>query len=257
MIFYFSGTGNSLYAAKSIASKQGLQAYDIAELTRKKQWVFVPEESEIVGFVFPVYAWGPPEIVLQFIKKLRLVQNSNYIFAVATCGADVGNSMKILKNALTAASISLHADFSVLMPDNFITGYPIVSKEKQLQILKISMEQLDTINERIKSRLAGSYANKGPVAFLKSGLVNLLFNKFYNPAKKFTATDACISCGLCARICPAQNIVLDPAGKPRWGTKCYDCLACIHRCPTTAIECGKSTVGRLRYYNPYCNKDDA
>jgi len=87
MIFYFSGTGNSLQVAKDIANCQNDRLISIAALISRKKDVyeFSLDEKEAVGFVFPVYAWAPPAIVLQFIERLNLVTyKDNFIYSVVT-----------------------------------------------------------------------------------------------------------------------------------------------------------------------------
>ena len=60
MIFYFSGTGNSKYAAEFLADQLNERCYNIC-----KQGIdpAVYEGGKSIGFVFPVYAWGVPPIV--------------------------------------------------------------------------------------------------------------------------------------------------------------------------------------------------
>ena len=43
----------------------------IAEEIRKEA-IYAPLEGERVGFVFPVYGWEPPRIVLDFIRKMQM-----------------------------------------------------------------------------------------------------------------------------------------------------------------------------------------
>ncbi|WP_408610337.1 EFR1 family ferrodoxin [Lacrimispora sphenoides] len=52
-----------------------------------------------------------------------------------------------------------------------------------------------------------------------------------------------LSCGKCAELCPLNNIILTD-GKPVWGNHCTHCMACLHRCPTEAIEYKKKTQGK-------------
>ena len=71
MIFYFSGTGNSAWVARQLAEGQNEELLSIAmEIDRNKAYKL--KAGEKVGFVFPVYAWGPPKIVLRFIHQLKL-----------------------------------------------------------------------------------------------------------------------------------------------------------------------------------------
>ena len=37
-------------------------------------------------------------------------------------------------------------------------------------------------------------------------------------------------------------------GKPVWGKDCTHCMACICYCPAEAIEYGKKSLGKPRYY---------
>ena len=69
MIFYFTGTGNSLHAAKTIATAQNEKLLSIPKEFDKEGNTFTYElkEKEFLGFVFPVYAWAPPKMVLDFV----------------------------------------------------------------------------------------------------------------------------------------------------------------------------------------------
>ena len=58
--------------------------------------------------------------------------------------------------------------------------------------------------------------------------------------------EVCIMCGMCARVCPLDNIRLKD-GSPVWGSSCTHCMACINRCPMEAIEYGKRSQGKPRY----------
>ena len=90
MIFYFSGTGNSAWVARQLAEGQNEELLSIAmEIDRNKAYKL--KEGEKVGFVFPVYAWGPPKIVLRFIHQLKL-DKPGYLFFVCTCGDDTAVS---------------------------------------------------------------------------------------------------------------------------------------------------------------------
>ena len=60
----------------------------------------------------------------------------------------------------------------------------------------------------------------------------------------------CISCGICAKVCPTGTISLSGDGKPEWADSCVQCVACIHRCPVRAIEYGKISLKKGRYHHP-------
>ena len=80
-----------------------------------------------------------------------------------------------------------------------------------------------------------------------SGPVNPIFYKFFVKANAFTASNACIGCGQCAKRCPMNNVAIKD-GEPVWGKNCTHCMACICYCPVSAIEYGKKSVGQPRYH---------
>ena len=82
---------------------------------------------------------------------------------------------------------------------------------------------------------------------IKSRIVNPVFYSLFVKTKKFCATEKCISCGKCVKVCPLHDIQLTD-GKPAWGKNCTHCMACINYCPTAAIEYGKQTKDRPRYH---------
>lgn len=62
MIFYFTGTGNSLYAAKQLDT----ELFSIPQVIHKEQQVFV---ADSIGIVCPVYGHEMPGMVKDFLKK--------------------------------------------------------------------------------------------------------------------------------------------------------------------------------------------
>lgn len=252
MIFCFSGTGNSLYVARLIAEYTNDRVISIPEemAEDKNCNEYEPEEEESIGFVYPVYAWAPPRMVIDFISRLSLPNADNhYVYSVATCGENIGNTMKALGNALKKRDIKLQSGFSVVMPNNYNILGDVDSKEDADRKLDRAEEQIREICKLIESKQTGIFKlRKGPIPTVLTGLVNPLFNKYALDASRFYATDTCTGCGLCQDICPTKNIHVD--GKPVWNVNCTQCLACIHHCPVRAIEYGKYTVNKGRYINP-------
>lgn len=255
MIFYFSGTGNSLEAAKSIGNYNDERLISISKKMNSKDGIFeyTLKNNEIIGFVFPVYAWAPPKMVLEFIEKIKFNNyNNNYVFSVATCGANIGNTMKVLDNYLKKKGIELNSGFSLVMPSNYIIMGDIDSKEVETKKLKSAEETLKNINTIIKEKRVGIFQiEKGFLPGMITSIINHLFNKHPMNTKKFNVTDKCTGCGLCERVCNAKTIKVKE--KPEWGDKCTQCLACINLCPVKAIEYGKNTQNKGRYKNPNIN----
>ncbi len=251
MIFYFTGTGNSLYLASCLAKTQGEKLISIAKEFDKKNNVFEYElhENEMVGFVYPVYAWAPPQMVLDFAKKIKFRGAKPYVFSLATCGDEEGKTTEILEKVLLQSGITLDSAFTVRMPNNYIIGFDVDSEaveKKTLAAAEKSLEEIDLVlSARKKDK---KMLLPGKHAALKSSIVNFGFNHFALNSKKFYADEKCTACRLCEKICPVHNISFGE--KPIWGETCTMCLACINRCPAKAIQYGKSTAKKGRYYHP-------
>ncbi|RUT45485.1 4Fe-4S ferredoxin [Paenibacillus anaericanus] len=258
MIFYFSGTGNSLYAAKQIALHTGEELVSISTAENKGDEIneYTLKDNEIIGFVHPIYSWGPPKIVLEFIEKLKLINyRENYVFSLVTCGGSIGNTMKVMKDCLRKKDIKLHSGFSVKMPNNFILMGDVDSKEMESKKLTEAVETLKRINQAIERGVTGEFkVDKGAFPWLLTGIINPMFNKKPIDTTKFHVNDNCTGCGTCERVCNCNNIKVDE--QPQWGERCTLCLACVHYCPVRAIQYGKETEKKGRYTNPNVRIDE-
>ena len=240
MIFYFSGTGNSAWVAKQIAAGTDDIAIDIGELIKSAGTQVVPEKAERIGIVFPVYAWGAPNPVIQFAKKLK-AEKDVYRFAVCTCGDEAGLSLRRFSR-----NFPLDGAWSVIMPNNYIFMYDLDSPDLARRKVNNAKTKIPEICEAIRSKKKVWDVYKGPFPYAKSYLINPLFKRFTGNPKGFEVESSCISCGLCEKKCPLGNISIK-GGKPEWGKNCTQCLACIHHCPVQAIQYGKSTKNKGRY----------
>lgn len=255
MIFYFSGTGNSLFVAKTIAEGNNDEIWNISkELEKDEQELsYSFGDNDILGIIFPVHAWGPPDCVERFVSRLRVVGGMPYIFTIATCGEEEGYTSVMLSKALQKSGIIVGNSFTIKMPNGYVIGYdvePIAVRDRMLSEAETRINQIMVeIKERDRSK--GSTI-PGNFPFIKSRIINKLFRMSLNDTKKYYATDSCTRCGLCAEICPVHSIAIEE--KPKWGERCEKCFACINRCPENAIQFGKSTESKGRYHHPSLDK---
>jgi NAD-dependent dihydropyrimidine dehydrogenase PreA subunit len=240
MIFYFSGTGNSRWVAQELADLTGDTAVSIADIVKSGS---CPEiaQGQPIGFVFPVYAWLPPEIVSDFAANLP-ADTGSYRWAVCTCGDEAGRAMDSLTEKLRLSSA-----WSLQMPNNYILSFNTDPAETVRAKVKGAKQRLPRIAQDILDKKEVWDVHAGSFAGLKSSLIGPAFNRFARSDRSFHAEASCTGCGLCQKVCPADNIELRN-GKPVWLGGCLKCLACIHRCPERAIEYGKATRGKGRYY---------
>ena len=172
MIFYFSGTGNSKWAAKSLAGLLHEKTADISvlnfESAGNKEYKNYIEEiaqgiknDEYIGFVFPVYAWGAPEIVTDFAKKLKKsLGNANkfgdtadkpegktFTFALATCGEEAGYALKNFSKI-----IPLKSSYSLVMPNNYVVGSDLEDEETVVSMLIQAQKDISLMTEEIGTK---------------------------------------------------------------------------------------------------------
>ncbi len=243
MIIYFSGTGNSLYAAKKLLN-EGEKLVSLAELIKQNAYVVDLAEGERLGLVFPVYFYTVPTIVREFLEKSE-IKNAGYVFSVITCGGGTAQASAVLKKLLAAKGIVLSYFRELLMPDNSMLFYQIPAVDKA----QARLTNADNILESIRQDLADGKTTAIGSNTVISSLIGAGY-RLSSGTKKFYAEDTCIGCGLCERNCPLQVIRMKD-NRPVWTEeKCCKCSACINRCPVKAIQYGKATRKRNRYVNP-------
>lgn len=265
-IYYFSGTGNSLYIARELAKKLDAKLIPIASVIKKDK---IRLNADKIGIIFPVYINEPPVIVKKFIEKLENLENK-YIFAVSTYGGAGENSVRELGNRIHKKGGKLKGCFGVQMPQNaWLKGW-----ENKKKIIKNFKKRVKLLTEYIlNEKEIHSFSNPlleilvipfNPL--MKSASIKHLIKVTNSdPDKKieeliplsdktFSANNKCISCGTCVRVCPVNNIKLENK-KPKWLNKCEGCLACYSFCPVKAIEGGFSQKG-FYYLHPDLKESD-
>ena len=247
MIFYFSGVGNSAWVARKLANALQDKVLPIAEEIRKEA-AYTPAKGERVGFVFPVYGWEPPKIVLDFIRMMQM-QAPDYLYFVCTCGDDTGKTNRIFTQAIEKKGWHCQAGYSITMPDTYVClpGFDIDGEDELKRKTENAFARVEFIADELKQRVIHDKYNclEGAFPNVKTYVLGGLFRQFLMSPKPFHATDACISCGLCEKRCPVHNIKVE--GKPQWGEDCTMCLACYHACPEHAIQYGGRTKGKGQY----------
>jgi ferredoxin/flavodoxin len=251
MVFYFSGTGNSRWVARTVADSFNDKLVAMGDYFRAGagEPSFSAKPDEKIGFIFPVHSWGIPPLVRSFIGKLLLNgYNGQLIYGIFTCGDECGNTRKMFLDLLAGKGWRCHHAYSITMPNSYIClpGFDVDPKEVELSKRESAKEFLPRLIRAIAEDSPVESYTKGSFTSLKSGLIYKMFCKYAIDARPYRVTDNCDSCGVCAKRCPTGNIALID-GKPVWSDNCTQCLACIHYCPSRAIEYGKATVNKGRY----------
>ena len=247
MILYFSGTGNSAYAAKRIGGAIDDEAVSLFEKIRSRDFSQMRSERPWV-LVVPTYAWRIPRIVEEWLERTDLA-GSRDIYFVMTCGGSIGNAGRYLEKLCAARKFHYLGCVQIKMPENYLAMFSTPTQEEALDIIQQSEAVIDRAALTIKRGEPIPQPALTAQDKMNSGIINDIFYPAFAHAKKFSAADTCISCGKCVKVCPLNNIHLE-AGKPVWGKNCTHCMACICRCPAEAIEYGKHSKGMPRYVCP-------
>jgi ferredoxin len=247
LIFYFSGTGNSLAVAREIAKVVG----DMEVVSIPDHFGADLSGYERIGFVYPVYFAGVPLVVERFVDSLDLsVAQASYLFGIATCGGSARNGVAELNVLLSKKGHGL--DFGALlnMGGNYILLYG--KPEKADAANAQTAKELPGIATAIRDKVKRSCGKPNPVMSL---FTRIFKRNVHKAALKYTVSAECASCGLCAQVCPVRNIEIKDS-KPAFGEKCEQCMACLQWCPKAAINYKGKTQSRKRYHHPDISYQD-
>ncbi|MGM9530578.1 EFR1 family ferrodoxin, partial [Intestinibacter sp.] len=247
-VLYFSGTGNSLYIATKIAEALNDKIVSIADLVCNEQYYLKLDDGETIGFVYPVYACAPADIVTDFIKKVKFEgYTDNYIYSVFNCAGSPEYTSRIIRNTAAKAGLTIQGFFDVLMPGNYITQKKHLPPEKGQQYLNNCDNKIDQIVSSIRKR-ESNYKKEKHSFLLSYGLHKLAI---LEKTEKFTFGDECVRCGKCVDICPMSAITMTKYKPVRDQNKCAFCLGCVNICPTRALNVSNKTQGNPQYINPH------
>lgn len=252
---YFSGTGNSwtvlntchLYFKEHNCNSE-IKALDINE----KEF-----DADIIGLAFPVHAFGLPEIIRNYIKSLPTFPIKQKFFFIVTAG-DVSGSCsttKKLEQLLLPKNVKTIYSDVIKMPNNWIPFSHTASKELNEGIINAGVKKAQESAENIlNSKMLQFDTHRIPTFIRTMGnVVNVLFRTQGKKQliKLFKTYDSCDGCGLCAKTCPTNSIIMTD-NKPNWASTCVQCMRCVNICPQESIyqKMGGHTKGKDRYMAP-------
>ena len=285
MIFYFSGTGNTKWAASKLAAATREDLISIAPYMRADDSShnlaepFILKENERIGFVFPVHGWRVPKLVREFISKMKIqrepsdasaenkakaddcLKKSPFAYCVCTAGDSIGLTIENLNEvifqnpSLLALGITeVSSSYSLIMPESYI-GLPFMDvdpKEREIRKKENAAQQLAVVCEEIFDRKEGiNRLVKGPIPWFFTKVVGGFFENVLITDKRFhVEKDRCVKCGICANVCPVGDIKGGHGEYPVWlhHKDCLTCFTCYHHCPHHAIEFGNQTQKKGQYY---------
>lgn len=258
MIICFSGTGNTLYVASLLAEKTGLDIFRLereALLSPSSVNLDTASADEKVIWAFPTYSWGVPPVVARFIREFTPgpVFRKSRQYMLTTCGDDMGLADRQWRALMAGRGLEAAAAFSVIMPNTYVCmkGFDVDSPEVARAKVNAAAGRVGEIAAAMNAG-GSDMLKRGSFPWIKSKIIYPWFVRFDMSPKPFRHTEACVGCGICARLCPMENISMTrksgqrPA--PEWSDRCALCLRCYHACPHHAVAYGHTTDGKGRQW---------
>ena len=244
MIFFFTATGNSLYAAKQLDS-------DLVSIPQEMNKTERHYKADRIGIVCPLFEFALPPMVMDFIKTSEF--ETDYFYILMTYGMHNGGCAQ--RTAEYLESIGKHVDYynTIIMVDNAL---PVFNMTEQIRIdpEKKVDEHLAQIRQDIDERKHMIQpAEQEEIDFYHMYMQHPLDMEVSNEKPLYTVTDACIRCGTCTRVCPRGCIQIKDNAVVYDYTRCLGCYACAHACPVKAIRFAakKEPNPDARYRNPH------
>lgn len=222
-VLYFTSTGNSLSAAKRL----GGTLISIPQLLRTGADCVA---DDAVGLVFPVYGLSVPPIVLELMERVTL--RTGYLFAVLTYGTYAAGAGEQLLSAAAAQGETVSYLNTLHMQENYLPGF-VMEKQKTP---KTQADALARICADVAARRRWLRPCSGFDRFMtRIHQKNYRYRRGEGVTQALRVEAGCAGCGVCSRVCPAQNIRME-GGRPVFGRDCLSCLACVQNCPGGALR---------------------
>jgi ferredoxin len=268
-ITYFSGTGNTRHACRTLAAGLEREGWRVRlrEIAPPK-----PVAAEIGSgdappdlavFAFPVFAFGMPHLVRRFVRRLPPVDGVPAA-VIAVYGDDVagppsarrrvsgfeGGALDDAARLLTRRGYSVRTTRGVGFPQSF-TQFSSPPDEEECRVILAGSEA--AVAAMAADLAAGRHQlrSRGPATWVWTRIVGAMFSLVGRRAlgKTYAADERCTSCGWCERACPAATIRMRGGGRarrlPRWGWRCEACQRCINGCPEKAIQVSGLRIAAL------------
>ena len=245
MIFYFTGTGNSLYVARELDS----QPISIPQILHKDNLTFT---ADSIGIVCPIYGHEMPAMVKQFVRKATF--QTDYLYVVLTYGKLHGGAAEIADKLLRDAGKKADYITTVLMVDNFL---PAFDMSKQVELDKHVDKQISAVRSAVQRRQHGIQKAAFKDRITHKMYLRMVKNQPETVWAAYRVNDECIACGICAKVCPGGCINIENGKAAHHLENCQACMACVHACPKRAIQFTiKEANPQARYRNEHISLDE-
>lgn len=242
-IFYYSGTGFTLKAAK-ILHKELRDEVVLKPIVGLMNNGCNGCNAEKIGLMMPLHAFGMPSAYREFLETFQFPK-AKYIFSLVTCGGAPAKVYKEINRYLRRQDKQLNAFRYAVAPNTFDVVFKM-SDMKKVEKARLRFDDdvksfAKTVNHNDDS-IKLMYRNYFGDIFLFP-LMRMLNRKtgYFNLQKDFYVDNKCIGCGKCEKMCLSGKIKMK-GKKPDWQSdvSCQFCLACLNLCPQQAVQVRKT-----------------
>lgn len=236
LICVFSGTGNTLRVCERLAEELRGRGVD-ADIYSIREGADLPEAAGydrlIVGY--PVHAFNAPLPVLRFLRRLPQ-GGGTPAYLVRTSGEPLryNHASGITpRRLLVKKGYAVKADYAYVMPYNIIFRHSdgMAARMWRSVGLRIGADAGQVAEG------TGERTRVGPLCRIASFVLRIEHPGMHLIGRHFRATERCVGCGTCARLCPQKNITM-AEGRPKFGKSCAGCMSCAFNCPKDAVRTG-------------------
>jgi Pyruvate/2-oxoacid:ferredoxin oxidoreductase delta subunit len=248
IIYYLSGTGNALIAARwfaTLARERGMTA-EITPIDRFRKPLEAPvDEGTLLGFFYPTHGFSLPWYMLKFM--LAFPRGRRDIFCLNTFGGTkIG---KLHLPGLSGLALILPALLfflkgcrvrgltSLNLPSNWISLHPGFNPSAVASLTEHCRKKAARY---AASLLSGRMVFHGllllplDLAVIPVALGYTFVGRFWL-AKMYLATLECDGCSICENHCPMNALKMNNS-RPFWTFHCESCMRCLNICPRKAIQ---------------------
>ncbi len=231
-LYFFSGTGNTYIMTKEIEEILLNQYHQVNIFRMEKSDPEKINPNNTIGIGVTAAYFSTYPIVWDFINNLPRVKGTG-VFFFSTMGGFSGSLVGCMKKLLKRKGFQTLGVCEFKMPSN-LTSKPMDKKELE--------EKKQNSIRRAENFIRDLHNSNGvwPSHPLRTMFFSGMF-KYMNPPAYFRKSqpiavnaDKCTKCGLCAKICPADNITLE--GYPKFKDNCQTCMRCFSYCPANALS---------------------
>lgn len=248
VVLYFSGAGNSATIASDLAQSLHYDAvFSLKEVVKEKTLL---REVTTLGVVTPLYYFGPPKIVKEFIEQILapMALPLDYLFVIITYGGLPFYGSTITENLFLDGGYAVSYLKKIKMVDTYTPLFAIPKKERLPSIHRKIAASLEKIISEVKEQHF-HLPCRLPFNRVAQKIWEGMLKKREQSDYKFRVTEQCNGCGICETTCPVENIVMHD-DKPLFQHNCQFCLGCYHRCPQKAILFTKRALLGYGWYTP-------